>query len=169
MTRHWDADLGRWRTLSKTKSLAYAPISHALAASDRLRGRYFISRSSFAMCNTSKSMVWVQEEGEVENIALDSALVLMREKIAKDEKWEQTHVDGYYDRENLVNPYHASVIVNDDSFSASVLFVMTLETSVQSAKCRKHKFLWSPKCRKDNQAEARILQVSKARGLCRRK
>ena len=93
----------------------------------------------------------------------------MREKIARDEKWEQTHVESYYDRENLVDPYHAGVIVDDDSFSPSVLFVMTLETSVQSAKCRKHIFLWSPKCRKDNQAEARILQVSKARGLCRRK
>ena len=114
-------------------------------------------------------MVSVQEEIEVEDIALIQRYHGMREKIARDEKWEQTHVESYYDRENLVDPYHADVIVDDDSFSPSVLFVMALETSVQSAKCWKHKFLWSPKCRKDNQAEARILQVSKARGFCRRR
>ena len=49
----------------------------------------------------------------------------MREKVARDEEWEQTHVESYYDRENLVDPYHAGVIVDEDSFSPSVLFVMS--------------------------------------------
>ena len=45
----------------------------------------------------------------------------MREKVARDEEWEQTHRESYYDRENLVDPYNAGIIADEESFSPSDL------------------------------------------------